>query len=865
MSRWVERAAAVANNRSRVPWFGVHLSGPWILWAILAFSPWTIGVAHADPLPNDHREMLAALRQRGLWRLLERQLEASAELPKLNESDRLDLLGERAGLLSDLGSRTLDSSQRSAQWTKADALVESWLRDHPDSPNGLPLRFRWSSQLLARSSVLYELSTLAPADASIRADIRRWARRAIDVARDCQTVADSGIKDRQATARRAAEWREDQLAGIKQASLFNTGMGWLAVARIEPEGVDRTNALSQARTILAPFARDDSTLPITIESQLALAEVFWRAGEGARGLKVLERIEKPETPAEALARSRRLKGRILLATDKVEEALRVLRIPAENRTPGAEWDLLLIEALLRTAAHKRTFAPSESAQLDQQAVDVVDAVGKKFGPLWGRRGDQLLARYLRPDAVASDPRLLERLADVFRQEKQFADARSAVDLGMIEAEKRKDFELAGKLAFTAARIQLEAGQSLDAANRFVAMADRFPRHSLAPRALLQAASIQGRSLPSSPGADLSKAYQATLQKIVERYPSDREATPKAHRLLARMAEGNRRWGEAIEHYTRILASEEHYADAVAAIAGIVHDHIGTNWADIVVDGGQLNRTLALQLIERALSAKAPASSSDLKPDVARSTTLATFVLARLLSTGSREEKERAIRLLREKVVSSESATLDLRGRGWRLLLDLARSIENKDLAVKIASEGFPRQEAELLRALGSVDLLSEELSPASLSLEAALAEAASNRLLASQSDLPEADRLRVRLMLARAYIARGDLANAERLLRRLLVEQDRDAGVLTALAECQFAQGKHADALQTWDRLRQGRPRGSPGWFDAVYHSARCQQKLGQGAQARRTLETVLKLYPDGGSPIQRQRITRLLSELPHE
>jgi tetratricopeptide (TPR) repeat protein len=140
---------------------------------------------------------------------------------------------------------------------------------------------------------------------------------------------------------------------------------------------------------------------------------------------------------------------------------------------------------------------------------------------------------------------------------------------------------------------------------------------------------------------------------------------------------------------------------------------------------------------------------------------------------------------------------------------------------------------------------------------------------------PSARLLRTKLKLAAALRIQGranrnKLDEAASLVEELLSQYQRYLDPLTEKgllleAQAQAGQRKWSDAYQYWQDLAQKISRARPrpqAYFDAWYHAAQALQHQSENTKARQTLNGIIRLNPEVGSPEMKSKYEQLLKSL---
>ncbi|MFO0948590.1 MAG: tetratricopeptide repeat protein [Planctomycetota bacterium] len=760
----------------------------------------------ASESPSKHEAAyIDGLRQRQLNRLLEVQCERMLLNHSLAQEERAKLTFEFSGLLSDRGSRTLDVEKREALWNRADQSVELFLDEVSGAGKPSLHRYRWAGLLLERSQQMQDLALVSPQDPVPMTQALQWATTARNLIE--QAIADvrSELDGRRPMSKLGPEdLKPSQLQGLLRAAEFRRAETSLAIARAELDPVRKKEALVRTETQLAPFTKDPGIGPVYWEAVLDLAEVFQLTGRRSEAISVLERPASGELPKGFLPRKNLTLARLYLEDGDPEKSLQLLSVPKEERLEGALWGYFTFEAMVRLAAKKQAFAPEDADKLRRQSLEILDDVSNTYGSYWNRRGETVIGELIKLDQAGDNLLLLARLANILRGKKQFDEAVQMYERAYALAMEQKDFDLAARLQFDAAATLYKAKEYGKAADGFTRMAEQNPRHALAPRALINAAYSLGLRHQQEGGGQLPAKYQEVLERHLKMFADDIGTAPEAHLLLAKTFERQKQWEQALQHYEEVPREDQRYPGSLEAIVRIVHDRL----MEKIEEGDpdvleQVRRTVVM--LERVV--RQPPEALRTSEQGKRSYSLARYVLARLLLLPPLGRTNDAATLLGE-VVEDQNLDAALRGRGWRMLLEMA--VENGDStrAASLAREGFKGQENSLMATIQQWSLADTQGNESQRAAILAVTKVACDRLLDESGGMKEEQRRRLRLLRGQVYEAEGNHQEAVRLLGQLRAEAPRDRDIAMAYARALSKAGQYAESEKQWEQLCRGLTRG---------------------------------------------------------
>ena len=832
-------------------------------WVICAAAVW-VAVAStfaADAASSPVQRYLDGLKSLGLGQLLEQYCARALTLPGIEPALKANLTVELAAQVSFKATRTLDADTRRAEWQRADALVTHFLESNPNYGGGEIVRYRWVGELLARAQFTAKLSAALPDDAALAEDTLNVARSAVETMTELRKEVAEQVNN--AGARRAkgsGALSLDKLVNLSTASDYRLGNAWLAVARVAKDKEEKEKAISNADALLKQFAEAKTKDPVVIESRIARAELMSLRNMSKQAIDELRLLRGSDFPKNYQAQANMLLGQLLLEQGPLQEAVDVLGVPKDERVPGAEWDLMLIEALLRRSTELASSARAKADQLQDQALKSLDEVEAQYGRYWAQRGETILAQHGRLDESTVNLGLLERLGNVFRARQELKKSLTAYDRGAKLAKEQKKSDVACRLEYAGGNVAFQLEDYPSAAERLTAVSREWPKSEVAAQALLTASYAWARQYSKSSDAQILAKYRAVLEEHLEKFPES-TMEPEIHWLLGGLAEREQKWEEAITQYRSVWLESPYFPRALQSLVGICHDRLVLGTAQRTPEQEELLKKTIRVL--QYLHGEPPASLTD-STEGYGALLMARYVLARLLSLPTIGQQDEAIEVLRGVLDGDPQPGELLKPRVWQALLELYVEKGAASEAAGLITAEFPGLDQALMRVLARFDPQAEALPEPKRQAQVAVIEAAAERLLAKADQLPERDRFNVRLMQGQALAAKGSHPQAQEVFRRLLQEQlgQRDPRVFISLAKSQFANQQFADSMRSWKVLMSGYRRGGPEWLAGLYYVISCQAGLGERDKALRTLNVAEQLYPSLGNAAIKKRYEELRQQL---
>lgn len=797
-------------------------------------------------------EFLDALRTRKLAGLSEALAERLLQSPALSVNVRSETVLEMAAALSARGNKALDAEQRRRLWGRADRLVAEFFEQHAGYPRMPLFRYRWAGVLLSRSSMAWELTKILPEDELLRADAAAAAdemQRQMDLVRaELKTVL-----AQDAAARTTNEGLSfDDMASLSSAAEFRTGVSWLAVARTKSDPNSINHAVAKAEQYLKGFVSALSNHAIVMESHLALAEVYELADRGVQAVSLLQRFDQiADLPQEFVSRAHLQLSGLLLKENRVDEALRILEAPTDQRVPGAEWEIRRFEALLRKAAGVRDADPGLAQRLQTQSLEILDQLEELYGRYWGRRGEKALSQY--GNLTGDNLQVLKRLANVQRNDGQIEQALQSYQRAAHLARLQKETDLAAEMQFAAGSVLFDLGRNVESAETLTELVRENRFHRLSPNAAVTAAYALGRQWNKDKTPQAETRYREAIDALLTWFP-DSEHAAEAHWLLGELEEASQNLDKAMDHYVAVPPTHKRFPAALSSTAAIYHDNLLSaakpDQRQVLAGRNNLGRMLSgLESGEEAESAKRAAAT-------------ARFVLAGLLAREPDPDYENARGLLESLLEEGSGLAQGLRGRAWAELLHTLWKQGDAEECRQYVGQTQQGTEKDLIRVLASLDPMADSLTQPQRAAQIALIQSAGEWLFANMDAVSTSDRINIRLLLARCHVAQQNFKQADELLQRLRAEAPRDPRVIELLAVNAYRNKDFGLSERYWALLQRGLRRGSPEWLNAVYHLIACAHAQKEDDRARKLLAATEALYPELGGEELRGRFTTLKAEL---
>jgi hypothetical protein len=767
------------------------------------------------------------------------ELEGHVESMLRQVADAKLPLARRAVVVLELGG-TLDRAARSSSsaerretlWTRAIAILDRFLADHPQQPRRAELQLQAAVYRWAQGRSWLELVEADPGEGQA-------IQRAI-------AALDEAIE------------RLRELGSLRPGGLVGENLSFrLAQALADRAKLDPRN--SPARSQREQEALDALAKPLEEPvlgafAALLRADLKRRLGsldEAARELAAATTLH-PELPDRE-----RLEVEIplLLAEGEFSRAIQRVR-SSQLEEPSRQLWIVRI----RLAEHKKLGEGSDRLELEQELFRAAAALRQSGSPLAAAGLGELARARIEPDP-RHQPEVWELLAlaadsigDRLRASELMLRAATA-------AEVAGQSGPAGRFRLRAAAFRFQAGDYLEADRLLEPLiAPGAPAEQRTQAALLQALA-RGRAVAAGvPGATLA-SYTAALERHIREFP-DSPLADESRWLLGRLVQSRGESERALQLWGEIASGSERWLEARLGSARLMRDRLEPTLpiSDRTVLAEAYQK--AEDFLKRSLE-----TSRQRGGELALELELARLQLLPIV--GSPQQALAALNRVLER--SSAGSSPHYRARLLRLV---AWAINGRYVEAERDASEYPswRARSEGAGPLAeTVRLLDRTASLA----ESDLLQRRCGLLLRLLLEpiLQEADRVQdaedptersweqwdqeLRLRLARAHLFMGDDRGALTALHGWTGPPDEaDDTLLRDLADTYSRLDAHELAIDV-QRLRCRKlPSASPLWFDARYGLALAHYRAGRNRDAAQLIDAAAILYPDlGGGQLQRKFI----------
>jgi len=844
------------------------------VWALLqpAVVACCAAVCGLSPLraEDDTTRYFQQLRRRGLFRLAEGVCFRKLARDDLTIQERSQYTLEFSRTLAEHAKYTTGKEQDEL-WKQATAVVEDFLKEHPEAPRRRWLRLqkavvlvlqgefrRWDAQLFPYDS-RYRTAALKTLDRA-EAELQQLQRQLAGNAGTSNTGSGARDGSEGGLLRRHIRYQRS-IVLVNRAELH------------KPESAERRQAVQQAQALLSRLAGGPASADITHNSRFFQAVLSRLRGEHRKATNQLKAVQKRAAADGLRHRIVAELIRILLEKDHAEHAAEMLTSYQKTAVilPG-ELAYLKVKtsAALWKAARERGDDTTAEQWLKQAERDVAEA-DRFLGGYWAYRC-RLLLDFLK-ESRKYGPELtgvLRAARSAFRTDNHttaLKHYRRAISL----AEQSNQTELAVELRFTTASLHLETGDYKQAAAEFERVTNRYPEHKRAAEADLMRAYCLGRVYHARRTKSRRLAYTQALQAHRRRY-SDSPTIHEAAWMLAALYDYRRQTRDALELYLSIprehrrgLAAQAEAARCYEEILTILRNnnaeplaeweqHAAARLGTFVKQfppapkaWNSLQTQIALRTARIHLNRKPPQYSTA-EPLLQRVLTAAETVLKK--NEPAKDERSEWERVQQQ---AQQMHIVALAGSG---------RLDDAEALVHSLSESGPGELLPVLDGLMRIGAQSDEQlrnQLGALQLKAAL------QLDKRRNQFDSHQQRWLDRCLAQAHAATGRPEEAARRYEQLLAQSPRNKQLLRSAAELLSNARSREMLLKArtyWRKLEALNKPGSRQWLTARYHVALCNYRMAEYTECRKLIDVTKLLYPQLGGEALRKRFERLSADV---
>jgi tetratricopeptide (TPR) repeat protein len=810
---------------------------------LLLLVPWTSRLAGDT---SDAR-FVAGLNERQLFDLAERHCREQLGRSGLTDDRRAELTGLLVRTLS-LHALNSPKDQRAALWQQAEEAFQAFATALPQSTR-LPqveLESLWSR--LRQGELL-----------RLEAEVDPDRARALAQARDLLREAIRGLESLRDRIRPGGDVSGEVQQTLRAQVDFALASAYRQQALSYPKGSpDHVLLLTRALKLFNSIARMPNDSTIAIESLFAEVDCLRRMGNLADAARRLQDLQSRELAAEKRFQIVVEQARLLIEAQQIESA--VQRLEAEPRPATAdesllaEADLTLMEAyidLWRSAIRQSNTTAAQ--QWQSRAGQLLQAMEQTRSVYWVRRAGQLLASTSGSTAEVGDLHVLERMAEQFFAQQDFAQAAATYSRAAELARQIGDQETAFQLGMRSAAVLRQNGQMSEAIQAFRNLALANPSADTATLAHLWAIQTAA-DVARGPAHELA-TYTELLLEHLSRWPQADSAN-QVRLWLARLclAEGRRQ--EALQHLLRIDSTFERFDQVIPlAVAACWHELRQTEMS--TPERLALSRRVADYFEESFLAL----SSSDTWSASQRSAAIAAAQLRLLADAPPVATLSRVVEYVTAAIPSSTENSAEQHNLQALLGLCLVYRQQWAEARQHLGHVDWAQVELplEILAHLGHDSAPKDEFVAQH---QAEIAAGVSEKLEdCSASWTVEQQQILARHR-AESLFHSGDRDTALVVYHQLAIGRPKDPLVLEGYARCVQQGDEPADlkqALALWRQVVRWTPVATERWFRAKLAIARLHIRLGDAARAEEVIRLTQALHPElGGEELARQFLQTL-------
>ncbi len=799
---------------------------------------------------------LDGLRGRRLFELAENYCRTELSASGLSDQRRAEMTIELSRTYVEHALQSLPD-ERESYWTQALTVVEELLRSRPSDPRRVLLEVQLGLVRLARGELTrQEAEVLAGSERRLE-QAREELRAAVAHLQSAKELLVVELRKANLSKRtEPGRLSANELLSLERNLNYQLARAFRNQGQsYPPRSDDRANSLRQAVEQLQPLAEVDFDDAVAWQSRLDEVTCERLLENFPAAQRRLDALDQREPPPRIEAGARAEAIRLALARNQLGEALKLVEL---GRAVSGEYFADLDYACFETyaaawRAADKAKATDEAEQYQNQAVELIQDIDRRWGPYWSRRAETLLAGNVSASTSTKDVSVLLRAAESFYRAGRVEQALATYDQAAKLAAELMQPEAAFDAAYTAAVLEQEAGHYRAAADRFRRLSLAMPQQAKAGSAHLLAIYNHAQAAKTET-ATSDDDYLALLNEHLEHWSDDASAN-QARLWLGKLQERRRDWTAAIDAYQGVAIDDSHFAEAIAAIARSYK----TVLAELQAAGKPTAETAeqAARWFEELIT-----GGNDRLPDRFSPTErLAAVAAAELYLQYAEGRYDRAERILAAALAASPDAPEEWRSEVEGLLVfALAGQGQRDEAAARLnrLAQGRPQQLLLLIEGLGRI---ARQSTPAVRTELAALELQAADLLRAQGAALSADDRKAFDLAYAQALAAAGRRDEALKLLAGLAETSPRDGNIQEAYAQLLLDGPDKTSwqaALAKWRAIEKKCRPGSDRWLRSIYSQALALERLGQKTQALQLIKLTAAQHPGLGGAELKQKFLEL-------
>ncbi|MDA7978864.1 MAG: hypothetical protein MPJ50_08865 [Pirellulales bacterium] len=810
-------------------------------------------------------EYLSGLRRRQLFALAESYCLRVLERDDLSLKRQADIVVQLSQTLASQAMQTR-GNQGDDLWGRASNTAQQFGEQNANSPWSTVVRAQAVMVQLDRGIWTRQRAEVAGNNPRLIEEAKSYLRDALDEIKELTPDLLEALSNRGRNIDPTIPSRE-QLLALQKNLRFQTARAYMQQGLCyEPKSLDHESALISAAQILDELAKLQTVDPLAWQARLESIKCYRLRGLSRLAQRRLDSLLVEDPPPQVVLDARAEQVRIHLASHDLAAALNVFQQVIELLVRRfAELDYALLEtSLAQWQAHKAANS-DEVEDWQNRAIEAVKRIQRYYDPYWGLRAQTLLASSVTGAALTGDMAMLAGNAQALLQQGQIDEALNLFDQAVAAAETAGQPEEAFQLAHKAAVVQHERLEYADALRRCREVSMKYTGNAESPDAHMLAIHNAAQIARETSPPDLT-AYVELLVEHQTTWPMH-ETTGQAVWALARVYEHRQEWAQAAQTYLEIPPQDSNALPGILAAARVHRQWLSSRRAG-GEDVDQPARQAAA-VFENILfgSGENPTWPERWSP-AQREAALAAVEL-RLLFTQDPYARCISIleRALRDNSIAPDEWRVRLKSSYvWALVGSANTENNNLQLAQQMVDSLADAQPSSVITLLAGLDDVAQRLPREKRreigELQLAAGGPVYERVRRKELDLAEEELQQLRILLAAATAAAGNLAYAIAHYEQLHEQYPRNGDILEAYAQTLLDAGsteKLPDALGLWRKIERGSKAGSPRWFRAKYGLAATHEGLGNKDQAAKIILVTQALHPELGNPELKQQFEALL------
>lgn len=522
------------------------------------------------------------LRSRGLFTLAESLCRRRLQADALPAAERLQVSIELARTFAAHARSQSESDERRELWNAAKVTLNVARDATTETEQRVELAVQDSIISCDQAEFDGLLAELNPYDQRQQTDVAALRDRVLRQLEQLETALQELLSRPSASKPLTlARYR-----ALQKGVLYQSGELLIAQGRAFGRGTpERSAAFLQAEQKLKRVASTTTDDRIVWLSQVSLARLMRLKLETDRAAALLAAIERDEPPPDILDEVVAERVELYATTKREPDAADLLRTYRRQQPQfPSRLAFLAVRTWLDLSRAALVSRHAElAAELQVEARRAIEHEPSLVAGYWAHR-----AR-LHWDQCEESERLGDRLAALLQEARgryaagETTDALTAFGRAFDEAVEQDSKELSFEIGLTLARLQLEQRQVDEALRLLERLLKLHAEHKRVAELDLLRAICVGRRFQTNPTKPLREAYEAALAEHVERYAASPTSADAAW-MAAQLKEKLSQFEAALRFYAHIPAEHARETEALAAVARCYrrlseHSRSGANRAE----------------------------------------------------------------------------------------------------------------------------------------------------------------------------------------------------------------------------------------------------------------------------------------------